>query len=76
MPPPQTRRHRHQKPKKCSGTETLTLQHKSGLIIEHHKKNEKILSKLSGNKMQGRYILIKTKFGGGDVVNVPYILRG
>ena len=33
-------------------------------VIQSHKKNETILFELSGNKMQGRYALIKTKIGG------------
>ena len=34
-------------------------------MVEDIKENEKILFELSGDKMQGRYALIKTKFGGG-----------
>jgi hypothetical protein len=43
----------------------VTIWDRGGLVVEVHKENEKILFKLSGNKMQGRYALIKTKIGGG-----------
>ena len=33
-------------------------------MVEDLRENEKILFELSGDKMQGRYALIKTKFGG------------
>lgn len=35
-----------------------------GPVVEDHRENEKILFELSGDKMRGRYALIKTKFGG------------
>jgi len=33
-------------------------------VVEDFRENEKILFELSGNKMQGKYALIKTKLGG------------
>jgi hypothetical protein len=42
----------------------VTIWDKGRLVVEDHKENEKILFELSGDKMQGRYALIKTKFGG------------
>ena len=47
------------------GAGTVTIWDKGGLVVENFRENEKILFELSGNKMQGRYALIKTKFGGG-----------
>ncbi|NOR48666.1 MAG: ATP-dependent DNA ligase [Methanosarcinaceae archaeon] len=46
------------------GAGTVTIWDKGRLVVEDHKENEKILFELSGDKMQGRYALIKTKFGG------------
>jgi len=42
----------------------VTIWDRGGLVVEELKQNEKILFELSGNKMQGRYALIKAKFGG------------
>ncbi len=47
------------------GAGTVTIWDKGGLVVEDLRDNEKILFELSGNKMQGRYAFIKTKFGGG-----------
>ena len=46
------------------GAGKVTIWDRGELVIEDHRENEKILFELSGNKMQGRYALIKTKFGG------------
>jgi hypothetical protein len=43
----------------------VTIWDRGGLVVEDFRENEKILFELSGNKMQGRYALIKTKIGGG-----------
>jgi hypothetical protein len=43
----------------------VTIWDRGGLVVEDLRENEKILFELSGNKMQGRYALIKTKIGGG-----------
>ena len=42
----------------------MTIWDRGGLVIEDLRENEKILFELSGNKMKGRYVLIKTKIGG------------
>ena len=47
------------------GAGTVTIWDKGGPVVEDLRENEKILFELLGNKMQGRYALIKTKFGGG-----------
>ncbi len=47
------------------GAGTVTIWDRGGLVVEDLRENEKILFELSGNKMQGRYALIKTKIGGG-----------
>ena len=52
-------------PQKQYGAGTVTIWDRGGLVVEDLRENEKILFELSGNKMQGRYALIKTKFGGG-----------
>jgi len=46
------------------GAGTVEIWDRGGLVIEDLRENEKILFELSGNKMQGRYALIKTKLGG------------
>ena len=46
------------------GAGTVTIWDRGGLVVEDLRENEKILFELSGNKMQGRYALIKTKLGG------------
>jgi DNA ligase D-like protein (predicted 3'-phosphoesterase) len=46
------------------GAGTVTIWDRGGLVVEDFRENKKILFELSGNKMQGRYALIKTKFGG------------
>jgi DNA ligase D-like protein (predicted 3'-phosphoesterase) len=46
------------------GAGTVTIWDRGGLVIEDLRENEKILFELSGDKMQGRYALIKTKIGG------------
>ena len=46
------------------GAGTVTIWDRGGLVVEDLRENEKILFELSGNKMQGRYALIKTGFGG------------
>ena len=45
------------------GAGTVTIWDRGGLVVEDLRENEKILFELSGNKMQGRYALIKTKLG-------------
>ena len=47
------------------GAGTVTIWDRGGLVVEDLRENEKILFELSGDKMQGRYALIKAKFGGG-----------
>ena len=47
------------------GARTVTIWDRGGLVVEDLRENEKMLFELSGNKMQGRYALIKTKLGGG-----------
>ncbi len=47
------------------GAGTVTIWDRDELVVEDLRENEKILFELSGNKMQGRYALIKTKIGGG-----------
>ena len=47
------------------GAGTVMIWDRGGLVVEDLRENEKILFELSGDKMQGRYALIKTKFGGG-----------
>jgi DNA ligase D-like protein (predicted 3'-phosphoesterase) len=44
------------------GAGTVTIWDKGGLMVEDLRENEKILFEQSGNKMQGRYALIKTGF--------------
>jgi bifunctional non-homologous end joining protein LigD len=51
-------------PQKQYGAGTVTIWDRSELVVEDTRENEKILFELSGNKMQGRYALIKTKLGG------------
>ncbi len=46
------------------GAGTMTIWDRGGLVVEYLRENEKILIELSGNKMQGRYALIKAGFGG------------
>ena len=46
------------------GAGTVTIWDRGELVVEDLRGNEKILFELSGNKMQGRYVLIKTKIGG------------
>ena len=46
------------------GAGTVTIWDRGRLVVEDFRENEKILFELSGNKMQGRYALIKTKLGG------------
>ncbi len=46
------------------GAGIVTIWDRGGLVVEDFRENEKILFELSGNKMQGRYAFIKTKFGG------------
>ena len=46
-----------------TGAGTVTLRDRGGLVVEDLKENETILFELSGNKIQGRYSLIKTGFG-------------
>ncbi len=46
------------------GARTVTIWDRGELVIENLRENEKILFELSGNKMQGRYALIKTGFWG------------
>ena len=41
------------------GAGTVTIWDRGGLVVEDFRENEKILFELSGNKMQGRYALIK-----------------
>ena len=47
------------------GAGTVTIWDRGELVVEDFRENEKMLFELSGNKMQGRYALIKTKLGGG-----------
>jgi len=44
----------------------VTIWDRGRLVVEDFRENEKILFELSGNKMQGRYALIKTKLGGQE----------
>ena len=46
-------------PKKQSGAGTVTIWDWGGLVVEDLRENEKILFELSGDKMQGRYALIR-----------------
>ena len=46
------------------GAGTVTIWDRGELVVEDFRENEKILFELCGNKMQGRYALIKTKIGG------------
>jgi DNA ligase D-like protein (predicted 3'-phosphoesterase) len=48
------------------GAGTVTIWDRGRLVVEDFRENEKILFELSGNKMQGRYALIKTKLGGQE----------
>ena len=53
-------------PKGHYGAGIVTIWDRGGLVVEDFRENEKILFELSGNKMQGRYALIKTKLGGQE----------
>jgi DNA ligase D-like protein (predicted 3'-phosphoesterase) len=46
------------------GAGTVTIWDRGELVVEDFRENEKTLFELSGSKLQGRYALIKTKFGG------------
>ncbi len=46
------------------GAGTVTIWDRGGFVVEDLRENEKILFELSGDKMQGRYALIKAGFGG------------
>ena len=51
-------------PKGHYGAGTVTIWDRGRLVVEDFRENEKILFELSGDKMQGRYALIKAGFGG------------
>ncbi|MBC2707700.1 MAG: hypothetical protein HF977_08260 [ANME-2 cluster archaeon] len=53
-----------QSPNNANIHHAITLWDRGGLVVKELRENEKILFELSGNKMQGRYALIKTGFGG------------
>lgn len=53
-----------QSPNNANIHHAITLWDRGGLVVEDFRENKKILFELFGNKMQGKYALIKTGFAG------------